>query len=212
MVHIRTCPRCGGRSLTPTGEVCWHCEERAREPKRLSANERILMETIPDRFRWATIDAPELAARVVGGLRRIDEARTATSTANLVLSGKAGTGKTSLACAALRAWQQTKKRRAVFVAATELAHARMQHALGSGEADLVERCGHADLLLLDDLGAEPSSPPRSEIADVIQRRHNYNLPTWVTTGLITPELTTRYGFGITRRILEHATVIRLERP
>lgn len=208
---VERCPKCGGRSHTPKGEPCWHCAERASAPKELPVFERILLETIPDRFRWATLDAAELERRVAGGRKRIDEAVHAPQP-NLVLSGKAGTGKTSLACAALRAWQRTRRRRVVFVAAHELANARMQHALGSGEAALVERCGKADLLLIDDLGSEPSSPPRSEIIDVIQRRHNFNLPIWITTGLVTAELTARYGFGIARRILEQATVIRLERP
>lgn len=207
---LRTCPKCGGRSHTSDGELCWHCEDRVREATQTPVYERILLETIPDRFRWATPSALELERRVAGGRTRIDEALHAAQP-NLVLSGKAGTGKTSLACAALRAWQQTRRRRVVFVAAHELANARMQHALGSGEAALVERCWKADLLLIDDLGAEPSSPPRSEIIDVIQRRHNYNLPIWITTGLVTAELAARYGFGIARRILEQATVIRLEK-
>lgn len=209
---MQTCPKCRGRSYNPEGQLCWHCEDRANEP-RVPPNERLFLETIPARFMWATFDADDLDKRVIGGRATIEKAveYVAQRSSVVLLAGKAGTGKTSLACAMLRAWQQATRRRVRFVAASELAKARMQHSLGEGEAPLVEQCERADLLLIDDLGAEPTSPPRAEIADVIQRRHNYNQPIWFTTGLASSELTARYGGGLSRRITEDAKLIRLER-
>lgn len=215
---IWQCPKCRGRSFTGEGNLCWHCEERKSEPVRKSAREIGLEESIPAHFRWSSLSASELEGRVTGGrvtigkivsTVRAEGQKPYRPTSGLLLAGEAGTGKTSLACAMLRDWFQKTKGSALFVAAHDLAGARLQHELGRGEANLVDRASKVDLLLIDDIGSEPTGTFHTEIRDVIARRHNYDLPTWVTTGKKREEILERYGFGIARRIVGVAKVFRL---
>jgi DNA replication protein DnaC len=167
--------------------------------------------TIPRDLRWARFNAPELAGRVVGGADPVARSQAAVRCQYVVWMGHAGTGKTSLATAALRAWSRDAKRAAMFGRAHHLGTARIQQRAGSGEAPIVARAIAAPLLLIDDLGAEAQTQ-NNAIADVIRDRFDEEKPLWFTTGLTANEVAARYDGGAVRRIFERAMVIQLVRP
>jgi DNA replication protein DnaC len=167
--------------------------------------------TIPQRFRWATFDSDDLRERVNPFM--IEEARDATKAVaagdiiSVTLLGKAGEGKTSLACAMLRELLNTSQGfSGRFCSATELAVSRKDSRLGVAPADIAD-AKIASVLVLDDLGQEVSG--REVLAEVIHDRHNAVRPTIVTSWLSSEAIAQRYGDGTARRVLEHAAVVRV---
>lgn len=194
--------------------------DRARElaAERRDTRARVWREMMApyERFQWARPEAPELAQRV----RPVD-AQGKHPPLSLVLAalvdwygpayftGAAGSGKTSLAVAALRGHFERHDRSVLFVPAYKLGVARIQHPAGQGEPDVVRRALKADLLLLDDVGAELQTA-NNAVPFVLQARHDANRPTWVTTGETKDQLAEKYGAGVQRRITERARIIRCE--
>lgn len=181
--------------------------KRAEQRKRaIEARVQSTIATIPQRYAWAAFDEPLLSSRVRPA-SAIAKAQAAVSAPSVVILGSAGTGKTSLACALLRATAESRSTRGRFASAFALAKARQEHPLGNGEAPAIEKALSAKLLLLDELGAEFSR--NTAVQEVIHERHAEELPTIYTSGFDADELAKRYGDGIARRIFEGATVIRL---
>lgn len=185
--------------------------------KSLAIEARAALErSIPMEYRWSGMDAAELPKRVAepktGHKGRPPEppilkAQQCLGATRLIFVGGPGSGKTSLAVAALRARPLEPKRGSLFVAATDLALARSRHKLGDGEAPLVEACMRTAVLLVDDLGYERDLPS-SAIPDVIAHRHAQQMATWITTGLRRTELADRYGGGFMRRITERSVFVQ----
>jgi len=175
--------------------------------------------SIPPRFSWAVNATRELLERrVKGPATLVIRGLSAPPTTNLLFTGPTGSGKTSLAVAMLCAWvraEPTPRRGALFAEASWLSRARARHKLGQGEAELVEQCFAAPLLLLDDLGQEREDRDGC-ITDVVYKRSALDLPTWVTCGLAGGDLATfadhlsrRYDGGFVRRILESGKRVEL---
>lgn len=170
-------------------------------------------ESIPKRFRWAIEAGP-------AELRQID---TKTNRPRVDLSpaflagalerasggcrmvvGSTGAGKTSFIVAALcayvrRDWQAREG--ALFGSAFWLAGARSRYSLGKGEAPEVEAAMGASLLVLDDLGND-AQDHRNTLSEILFKRHEDDLPTWITTGYPLAHLEQRYGPAFIRRIAE----------
>jgi DNA replication protein DnaC len=192
---------------------CWECA-KASEVQHVEA-QADADRGIPARFRWARLDSPDLEARVHVAERR-GRIPTAQQAAAAMLShpgpavtlvGPAGSGKTSLAVAAMRGVP-----RALYVAAASLERARIEHRAGDGESPLVARAMRAPLLVIDDVGQDkPSSV--SALEAVILARHDAELRTWVTTGLggsvatVQAALDARYNAGVARRLCESGTAL-----
>lgn len=214
--RLSLCPRCS-RPSRSAGVPCKSCEAaHIRDSRETLLSEA--RQSIPSMFRGVGLDSPELPPRV---RRReaIGEAARAIDAPRVVLTGPAGRGKTTLACAmahdilsralevncTVEDWRAAQGLR--FVSAYELARATAQHPLGQGEAPLVTRALAATVLILDDVGAEPAIYS-SSVADVIYARHaRCECRTIVTTGFATAQLADRYGHGITRRLFEGAALI-----
>lgn len=166
---------------------------------------------LPERFRWALAgDVAELGARVQASAELIRRGLL-NPPGHMVLIGPSGAGKTSLAVAMLGAWVRkapAERAKARFAEAFELAGARARHPLGQGEAPEVAAAMTAPMLLLDDLGSERDDR-NAVLSDVLQRRHNADLPTWVTTWLEPEQCAERYGGAVTRRLFEPAATVRL---
>lgn len=130
----------------------------------------------------------------------------------VVLTGIAGSGKTSLAVAALRqvfedTYSDRGRELVGYATASSLGTARIQHPAGQGEAPLVDRAMGVDLLLLDDLGNERQTQTNAT-PDVILQRYEDDLRTWVTTGETSQQLAAKYGAGVARRVFERALVVQ----
>ena len=116
-----------GEAVETTCSVCVTKTERA---KRTSHAHKYL----PESFQWAAFDATELPGRVLSR-QAIAEARTALLAPRVVFMGPAGSGKSSLAAAALRARYVENGARYAFEPAYLLAIARSRlshHASSEG--------------------------------------------------------------------------------
>lgn len=173
---------------------------------------------VPPLFHWAHPKDPELGKRtwprdrekrlvppavVAGQIERADR--------SVLLMGQAGSGKTTLALAALRARFLRRPHDVAFVPARVLGLCRIMHPAGHGEPPEVTRALRVGLLVLDDLGNERQTA-NNACPEVIFERFDAMRPTWVTTGLERAELEQLYGHGVVRRLYERATVIRCEKP
>lgn len=177
---------------------------------RLRARNRAL-EQIPSARRWAEFGSADLVKRVSRRVA-VEESRAAARQPRVVWLGPAGSGKTSLACAALREWVAVDGPRPVaFATSYELARARSKHALGAGEPEIIDRALDARLLVLDDLGeGEPAHG--SAVAEVIYEREAHDRPTWITSWRDPSAVARLYGDGIARRVFERATIIDCGAP
>lgn len=183
---------------------CWDCTVAAEAAADKARTLALAEGSLPKSFAWARLGAPELAQRVKANRPIDDIVRRVLGAHRVVLGGGAGAGKTSLAVACLR----ERLPHGRFVSALRLGTARIQHPAGDGEAPLVTLAMTAALLVVDDVGAEQHTAT-SAVRDVIWRRHEEGLPTWITTGLLSADLEARYGDGFKRRVLEHAYAERL---
>lgn len=194
----------------PERVEAWMTEERCRDRQRQRNMLERALAAIPDRFRALNLDSPDLAKRI----ERADAlplSRSAIDRDAIVWEGPAGSGKTTLACAAARTRLETGSnctRHLFVVSARKLSLARARHPLGAGEPAEIDRAMSADLLVLDDLGAEQATPAAGDaIGDVIHERYDRALATWVTTGKSADEIGKLYGAGVARRVFERAARI-----
>jgi DNA replication protein DnaC len=198
---------CGEPYDGPSGK-CSACAEA----DRLAAAVAPVHASVPKHFRWALgASADVLAERVKAPRSLIERALANPPAGDMVLHGDTAVGKTSLAVAMLDRYvlqAPAERTGARLFEAYWLAGARARHALGQGEAPIVEAAMRASLLVLDDVGSEIDDR-RNVIADVIFRRHNEDLPTWITTGFTPEQLMGRYGSQVLRRIVEHAKRVEL---
>jgi hypothetical protein len=167
---------------------------------------------IPKRFRWAfDATAATMKPRVKASDELIARALANPPSGDLTLFGDTAMGKTSLAVAMLDAWvrQDPEARHgARFAESWWLVGARGRHPLGRGEAPEVEDAVEAPLLVIDDLGSEQDDG-RGVMQFVIFKRHNAELPTWITTGFNPEQLMARYGNQVIRRLVEHGKRVQL---
>jgi DNA replication protein DnaC len=180
-----------------------HAEFRERRHEALMS----LARSIPPVYRWASFVAPELAERVATP-GAIAHARRICLSPRVCLMGASRVGKTSLAVAMLRRWVSEHVRPAEFIAVHRLGFARIQHAAGHGEPEIVERAMRAPLALLDDVGSERDTGT-NPVPDIVFERHAAQRPTWVTTGLTREQLVARYGTGTVSRLFDQTKVLRL---
>lgn len=197
------CTECSEPTKEQDGR-CWKCTARA---------ERIAdaLETIPPRYRWASLVEPFMANRVrIWPSIRAKVATCEARARNIVLRGAAGCGKTSVLAALVRAELEVGRLGVRWVAARDLATTRAQHDLGE-VSSLESMAMSCRVLALDDLGNDRRTQ-LSAVDDVILERHDRELVTWTTTALSPDELTARYGAGVARRIYEGALVLDLGAP
>jgi DNA replication protein DnaC len=192
-----------GEMPAPTADMDAETDDAPRERRReaLASFER----TLPKAYQWAKFSAGALGQRV-GGAATTALADKTWRKPKVVFMGAAGAGKTSLAVACLRRWVAENGRAAGFFHAYALGVARLQHAAGRGEPEIVERAMKWPMVLVDDLGSERAMSGCA-VPDVIFLRHAEQLPLWVTTGMTRAQLVTRYGEGIVRRLFERAFVV-----
>ncbi len=194
------------------------------------------LRSIPSEFRWAHADAPELGLRVkalhgkssVGSAKAV---RLATAYRTVLIVGTAGSGKTSLACAILRAVIDAGRYPARGLAFDEAKYARFYAARSLAPRDWRESqdpdanvqgsprgaSARCRTMLIDDVGQEAGDDFKANerskaIADVLNDRHDMGLRTIITTPFSEVQWNGMYGDGVTRRCWDEkrSKVIRLD--
>lgn len=98
---------------------------------------------------------------------------------------------------------RTRGRYLVWARAFDLANARLEHALGRGEADDIRNAVKCDFLVLDDIGWESKRAGGDDVVlEVIAERYDSGRPTCATSGLRIGQFIERYGEAVMRRIVE----------
>lgn len=200
--------------------VCEECEkllEFADPDRSFSA----AIQSIPERYRWATRTSSKLIDRVWGAGNAVRAVMQEIESESrwIFIYGASQSGKTSLACAAMRdviqqamdsANDRGKQGRASmsrFYTSVQLARARALWArsrTSDNEAPEVSLARRCRLLVLDDLGLEHD--PRVCI-ELLHERHSRNLQTIVTTNIVEPEeIQSRYGSPIRERLVRGVCV------
>lgn len=142
----------------------------------------------------------------------------------MLLLGPSGVGKTSAIAMALRryrdglvetvlrepgnnaACESLRRFGFLWVTASEITRAIQQHRLGSGgESPLVERAVRTPILVIDELGPEPTRYS-GELFDIVDRRYSdrSKKPTIATSGLASSgAYVERYGDAMQRRLTQN---------
>lgn len=242
----KVCEACGD-ALRGQWEKCRTCDEREkREARDLDLKTirdwhegeiKPALESIPPRFRWATLDSPLLAERAPG----FDPADVPPLDGWIAMLGDTGKGKTSVACALMRKWIDdygtfgyvdcdkyrsdsgyrvvkstcstlSRAAGARFVSVIQMANERLAWPLGKKNPPMLQSALDATLLVLDDVGKEFAlgELARSAVSVVLDHRHDHMKPTIITTGVPLSKLQSGYDTGYGRRILE-STLVPLSR-
>ena len=136
----------------------------------------------------------------------------------LMLAGGFGTGKTTLATAAIKelAWERTKLGEEVDMRWLKFYDfvRSVQSGYGDGTADeimrSVQRCS---VLLLDDVGdlerGAETDNKRDLLYQVVDFRNDYLLPTVFTSNLLPADLATQFGQRTFERIMEMCAFVEV---
>jgi DNA replication protein DnaC len=160
-------------------------------------------QAVPVDFRAATLEAVGMLGE--GQAEAIQRWLPGT-TPNLLIVGQTGTGKTYAGYAVLR---EAARLGQWTWASTAFEHVR-NSGFSDGDPKLVERSCRADVLLLDDLGAERTTDFAVEsLAALVDERRREHRRTIFTTNLGRSELVKRYDDRIVSRIAGGASVVLL---
>jgi DNA replication protein DnaC len=129
---------------------------------------------------------------------------------NLLLIGATGTGKTGLAICILKA-RLEQAVPSLFVSVPDLLDKIRATFSGHGDyTQLMEAVKAIDLLVLDDLGAHYATRWASEkLFQVLGYRHDWQLPTVITSDRPLSELEAAIGRRTLARIMEHGQALEV---
>lgn len=135
---------------------------------------------------------------------------TKSTKTNVLISGKAGAGKTFLTqCIAKRLMD--KNRVVLFSTAFNLNNAMLTYhsTFTPGRENIIDPFLSSEVLIIDDLGTEPmiKNVTQEYIYLIINERMLKNLPTIITTNLSLNEINTHYGERIFSRLANKKTSI-----
>ena len=195
--------------------VCPKCHEEAKEAKTEETAQKLYDESVErkrkyfltklsimddeleaasfDNFRAETAKQKE----VLAWARSIANDWYLGGKSNVVMTGRAGRGKSHLAYSIVRGLSDETKKLGLMVNVTDLL-AEIKRDF-SQEAFWLDKLKEVDYLVLDDLGAEKISDwSNSIIYSLLNKRTN----TIITTNLSAVEIKKAYGERITSRILK----------
>lgn len=189
--------------------LCEACKRAAEEAELEADRLRQWLEVIPVTKRSAQfgVNAHERIKSNPEDIGRIKGAATALR--NITIAGMPGSGKTSLAAALVRWIYPRHTLRVEWFSAQKLVRAQAGHPLGHGDPREVSEATRAGLLILDDLGNEPTHA-LSPISPILFAREESGLPTWIISTLLDKKaVADRYDGGVARRAFELADLIVL---
>nr|WP_325191345.1 ATP-binding protein [uncultured Selenomonas sp.] len=170
---------------------------------------------VGERFRsrsFATFQETSATRGAVHACKRFcDEVKHNPKAQGLMLMGGYGTGKTHLAVAILRETAEAGIPGMFVVVPDLLGKMRASFGQKDGKAEeLVTTAKNAQLLVLDDLGAENPSPWVVELVYVlINHRYEHMLPTVITTNCSGRELEATFGRRIVSRLAEMTVPVNI---
>ena len=207
----RYCPKCSEERNRREEER----ERAAREAQELSRyREMIAQANIPPKWRETTFDSsnPELNPRAFKIAKRYAEKFNADSPSLVFYSSGNGTGKTHLAACIANYVLHQKRLPVLFKKARDLMLDIRRTFSDRGdmtEADILDRVLSVQLLVLDDVGVDPTSQwLQATYWTVFDRRLEWQLPVVITTNkpFEAPEgevsLGDRIGEGAVSRLVE----------
>lgn len=217
MSQDRVCPlgRCDGTGFivdeeTRTSSYC-ACHAQLVAQNRT----RGLQSVIPRRYRNLSFDRPpittirpQIASAVRSYIRKLDEELEAGN--GLWLFGPVGTGKTSLAMLVSEAALTSGKTVAIYSLPRLLAEIRttFDDDAASSYTELLDRLTSVDLLHIDDVGAEKTSPwVLEQLYALINTRYEEERAVIITTNLERDALAEQIGERTVSRLEEMCTVL-----
>jgi DNA replication protein DnaC len=216
-VTARACPfgLCDGSGITvdEATRLSQYC--RCRGQVVATARARGLSAVIPRKYRGVSFDRPPITTirpGVVAEVRRyvrdIDERLGAG--AGLWLYGPVGTGKTSLAMLVSRAALDAGHTVAIYSLPRLLAEIRTTFDTDSERSytDLLDRLCGVDLLHIDDVGAEKTSPwVLEQLYAIVNARYEDERAVVITTNLEREELALQINERTVSRLEEMCEVL-----
>jgi len=181
---------------------------------------------LPERYARCTFDNFDAAENPVA--LEMARAFVAGRITGLFLQGGTGTGKTHLMAAIGQAMEREPgfdiierpgrrpegvERKAVlpiYQSIFDLASTMRRYFEERGGVDLERDCCHADVLLLDDLGAERLvDGAQFTVEKVIETRYSRCLPTVITSNLTLEAVVERYGNRMLSRMTEGGRIVQM---
>ena len=204
----KVCPRCGGHiyaaKILIGGSVvefkkpcsCRNAEIMAEDEEKRNLRKARAGET---RRRWAEI--PDMfTGAALKGYRRMPGTEKAFKTVKdyltnrrenfaagrgLILIGAVGCGKTHLGCAILNCALEDGYHAAYWNVPQQLELLMPGNADTNRRTQILDKALLADILLMDDLGAEKSSSwTQKELMVILDKRYRENRPTIITSNLM----------------------------
>lgn len=175
--------------------------ERHREALRLQAG-------VPKRFAEKTLETFEAKTdgqiKALNACKKLVEGVREGSSANLILSGKPGTGKTHLSCGIVNElFENHKVRRIDWPDLIRKIRATWARDSDLTEEQVLDFYGSLELLILEEVGTGTGSDDeKARVFQVINRRYEAMLPTVIVTNLSVRELSDELGERVIDRLRE----------
>jgi DNA replication protein DnaC len=214
-----TCPfgACDGSGFVVDEMTNSASDCRCRAQKVSRARSRSLSGVIPRKYRGVSFDRPpvtEIAAPVTAAVRRyvgrIDDNLAAGR--GLWFFGSVGTGKTTLAMLVSRHALEAGHSVGIYSLPRLLAEIRttFDDARGTSYVDLLDRLTSVDLLHIDDVGAEKTSPwVLEQLYSIVNARYEDERAIIITTNLERAELAEQINERTVSRLEEMCEVLPL---
>jgi len=204
-----TCPKCGDTGFVENRRCeCFEALLRAEAAKRITGSsmladcsfENFSLEYYSDRPQPPQNAAPRaVMAKVLEICREYAESFSAHS-GNLLMIGGTGLGKTHLSMAIARA--AIEKGCSVVYCSAQSIFAQLQREQYSREGDTLSGLLGCELLILDDLGAEPTNQfSVAQVNSIVNSRMISGLPTIINTNLSVAELQKTYSERFVSRLI-----------
>jgi DNA replication protein DnaC len=218
-VHADRCPfdLCDGSGFVFDAATNSAHDCRCRAQRVSRARARSLSGVIPRKYRGVSFDRPpvtEIAAPVTAAVRRyvarIDD--NLAGGRGLWFFGSVGTGKTTLAMLVSRHALDAGHSVAIYSLPRLLAEIRttFDDERGTSYVDLLDRLTSVDLLQIDDVGAEKTSPwVLEQLYAIVNARYEDERAIIITTNLERDELAEQINERTVSRLEEMCEVLPL---